>query len=117
LPTIEISLVILAIYFTLIITTGIFSSWEYAAILAALLSLVPLILIPKEYIEFLKTPLFDMEVFKITNFSAILLFDSVVIAYAFNAWIRAFFIAAFIALIAYKLGFLTPAVVGGLNGL
>lgn len=114
---IELSLVILAVFFTAIIVTGIYSSWEYAAILAAIFSVIPLIFVPHRYIEFLKTPLFDMDIFKVTSFTGILLFDSVIIAYAFNAWIRALFIAAFIALLAYKLGFLTPeaipAVMGG----
>jgi len=114
---VELSIVILAVFFTTIIVTGIYSSWEYAAILTAIFSLIPLILVPKQYIAFLKSPIIDMEVFKVTNFSVILIFDSVVIAYAFNAWIRAFFIAAFIALIAYELGYFSPAFIGGLNGL
>ncbi len=115
-PTIELSLVILAVFFTAILVTGIYSSWEYAAILAAVLSIIPLILFPDGYIEFLKTTLLDMDVFRVTNFSAILFFDSIIIAYAFNAWIRAFFIAAFIALLAYKLGFLTPETITAIGG-
>lgn len=115
-PTIEFSLVILAVFFTAILVTGIYSSWEYAAMIAAILSVIPLILFPRQYIEFLKTPLFDMDVFRVTNFSGILLFDSVIIAYAFNAWIRTIFIALFIALIAYKLGFLTPETIASIGG-
>ena len=113
---IEVSLVILAVFFTAIIVTGIFSSWEYAAILAATLSLIPLVIAPREYIGFLKTTLMDLDVFKVTNFSAILVFDSIIIAYAFNAWIRAFFIAAFIALIAYYSGILTPEAIPKIVG-
>jgi len=109
---IELSLVILAVFLTLILGTGIYSSWEFAAILAVVISLVPLVLFPKEYIEFLGITLFDMKVLRFTNFTTILFFDSAVIAYAFNAWIKIFFIAAFIFLLAYKLGFIAPASLG-----
>ena len=103
------SLIILAIFFTIVLVTGIYSSWEYAAILAAAFTILPLFLFPSEYIEFLKVLIFDMEVLRFTNFTTILFFDSVVIAYAFNAWIRMFFIVLFIAVIAWKLGFITPS--------
>jgi len=105
----ELSILVLAVFFTLVIVTGIYSSWEYAAIMAAAITLIPLVLFTGPYIEFLKTTLFDMEVFRLTNFTALLIFDGVVIAYAFNAWIRVLFVVAFIALIAYKLGFIAPA--------
>jgi len=100
----ELSWVILAAYFTMIVVIGMWGSWETAAIIAATLSILPLFLFTKEYFTFLKVTLIDAELFKITNFTAILIFDSIVIAYAFNAWARTLFIAVFIALIAWKLG-------------
>jgi len=113
---IEPSLLLLAVFFTFIIAVGLFSSWEYAAVLAAIISVVPLVVATKEYLAFLKTPLFDADIFKVTNFSAILIFDSIIIAYAFNAWVRTLFLAAFIALIAYYCGILTPEAIPKIIG-
>ena len=102
-----ISFILFAIFITLILTPGIYSSWEFAAVLTILISLLPLILFTEVYINFLKTVLFDMQVIRLTNFTIVLFFDSVIIAYAFNAWIRMFFIAVFIGMIAWKLDIFT----------
>ncbi len=101
------SIVALAIYTTLILVIGIYSSWEQAAIVGAAICLAPLLLVPSAYIEFLKGVLIDLDVFKITNFTYLLIFTGIVIAYAFNAWVRAIFVIIFILLIAWKLGFIT----------
>jgi hypothetical protein len=101
------SIIALAVYTTLIIVIGIYSSWEQAAIIGAAICLAPLLLVPTAYIEFLKKVLLDLEVFKITNFTYLLVFTGIVVAYAFNAWVRSIFVIIFILLIAWKLGFIT----------
>lgn len=106
---VDASLIILTIFFTLVLVTGLYSSWEYAAVLAGGLTVLPLFLFPGEYLEFLKVLIFDMEVLRFTNFTTLLFFDSLVIAYAFNAWIRMVFVVLFIGVIAWKLGFVSPS--------
>jgi len=90
------SIIALAVYTTLIIAIGIYSSWEQAAIVGTAICLAPLLLVPTAYIEFLKKVLLDLEVF-----------TGIVVAYAFNAWVRSIFVIIFILLIAWKLGFIT----------
>jgi len=99
-------LVLLTAYVVLIVVTGIYSSWEYAAILAIGLTLGPLLLLPKQYFNFLKIILLDMEIYKVTVFSFLLIFDACVVGYAFNAWLKVLFVAIFLMLIAYQLGLL-----------
>ena len=97
---------ILAVYITLIIVTGIYSSWEYAAILAIVLSVIPLLLFPDEYIHFLQIPLIEDKLFIVNNFTVLLLFNSFIIAYAFNAWIRTLFVLVFVLIVMHSTGLL-----------
>lgn len=99
-------ILLLAVYTVMIIVTGIYSSWEYAAVIAVGMTIGPLILVPEQYFEFLKVIIFDAEIYKITVFSYLLVFDAVVVGYAFNAWVKVIFVVIFLALIAWQVGLL-----------
>ncbi len=104
----DMSIIVLAIYTTLILTIGIYSSWEQAAIVGMAMSIAPLIFgggVTEAYLEFLKKTLLDFQVFRITNFTYLLIFTGVVVAYAFNAWIRVIFFMIIVSLTIWKLGF------------
>ena len=97
---------ILAVYTTLVIVTGIYSSWEFGAILAILITLFPLFLFPQEYLNFLKVVLIDAEIYRITVFSYLLIFDAIIVGYAFNAWVKTLFAVLLILLVSSKIGLL-----------
>ncbi|AIY90055.1 hypothetical protein GACE_1010 [Geoglobus acetivorans] len=100
------SLVLLAVYITAVIMTGIFSSWEYAAFLSIVFSFLPLLLIPNEYIAFLQIPLIEDKLFVVNNLTVLLLFNSFIIAYAFSAWVRTLFVLIFVLTVMHSTGLL-----------
>ncbi len=102
----EPAITILAIFTVAVLIIGIHSSWEYAALLAMACTIAPLFLVPSQYFDFLKITLFDAEIYKVTVFTYLLVFVSVVVGYAFNSWLKVIFVGIFLALIAYKLGLL-----------
>ncbi|GEM_PF-2028589 len=113
----EIAWIVIAVYITIIVATGMYSSWEYAAILCMISSIAPLIVVPNLYLDFLKITLIKFGDFSCINvFTVLLFFDSIIIAYAFNAWVKTFFIALFILLIAYYSGFLSPTAIANALG-
>ena len=100
------AMIILAVFTVAILMTGIYSSWEFSALLAIICVTAPLFLVPSQYFDFLKITLFDAEIYKVTVFTYLLVFVSVVVGYAFNSWLKVIFVGIFLALIAYKLGLL-----------
>ena len=104
----DMSIIVLAIYTTIIITIGLYSSWEQAAIIGMAMCIAPFLFggsVTKAYLEFLKKTLIDFQIFRITNFTYLLIFTGVVVAYAFNAWVRVIFFIIIVSLSIWKLGF------------
>ncbi len=103
----EYAIVALIVYTTIIIVIGLYSSWEQAAIIGMATCIAPLLFggsVTEAYLEFLKKTLVDFQIFKITNFTYLLIFTGIITAYAFNAWVKVIFFITLTLLTVSKLG-------------